>query len=107
MCGAKTEKQVGGHVPCAEEAWEREGTYMEAAGGGEQAEDAGMEQIEDGRQERSRKILDFKQKVDRMLAAKEYDKIKPLLLSDKDVTEHDNDLSMVCYLCTILSLIPI
>ncbi len=101
MCGAKTEKQVSGYVPRTEEAREREVTYREAAGDGQQAEDAGMEQIEDSRQERSRKILDFRQEVDRMLAAKEYDKIKPLLLSDKDVTEHDNDLSMVCYLCTI------
>lgn len=53
------------------------------------------------RQERSQRIMDFKQKINEMLAAKEYHQIKPLLLSDKDITEHDNDLAMVCYLCTI------
>lgn len=30
-----------------------------------------------------------------------YDEIKPLLLRHKDTTEHNNDLSMTCYLCTV------
>lgn len=46
-------------------------------------------------------IQELKQQVNRMIAGKEYDDIKPLLLSHKDMTEHDNDLAMVCYLCTI------
>lgn len=30
-----------------------------------------------------------------------YDEIKPLLLVHKNTTEHNNDLSMVCYLCAV------
>lgn len=39
--------------------------------------------------------------VNDLLRNKEYDRIKSLLLSYKDITEHDNDLAMICYLCTI------
>ncbi len=43
----------------------------------------------------------LKQQVNDLLKNGKYDDIKPLLLSYKDTTEHDNDLAMVCYLCTI------
>ena len=43
----------------------------------------------------------LKQQVDHLLRTEKHDEIKSLLLADKDTTEHDNDLAMVCYLCTI------
>ncbi len=39
--------------------------------------------------------------VNELFRSHEYDDIKPLLLSYKDLTEHNNSLAMVCYLCTI------
>lgn len=50
------------------------------------------------------KLMDarqLRQQVDRLLRDREYDSIKTRLLSNKDTTEHDNDLAMICYLCTI------
>ena len=44
---------------------------------------------------------ELRQKVDQLIENGEYAQIKPLLLSYKDVTEHDNELAMTCYLCTI------
>lgn len=44
---------------------------------------------------------ELKNEVDRLIASGDYDGIKPLLLSYKDITEHDNGLAMACYLCTI------
>lgn len=41
------------------------------------------------------------QQVNDLFGKRKYDDIKPLLLSEKDTTEHNNDLAMVCYLCTI------
>lgn len=43
----------------------------------------------------------LKEQINKLLTAQKYDDIKILLLSYKDITEHDNDLAMVCYLCTI------
>lgn len=43
----------------------------------------------------------LKQQVNQLLQAGRYDEVKPLLLAFKDTTEHDNDLAMLCYLCTI------
>lgn len=43
----------------------------------------------------------LKQQINDLLKMGNYDAIKPLLLSNKDTTEHDNDLAMLCYLCTI------
>lgn len=43
----------------------------------------------------------LKQQVDHLLQTGKYDAVKDLLLAHKDTTEHDNDLAMVCYLCTI------
>lgn len=43
----------------------------------------------------------LRRQIDDLLQSGKYDDIKPLLLSYKDTTEHDNDLAMVCYLCTI------
>lgn len=43
----------------------------------------------------------LKQQVDSLLKTGNHGEIKSLLLADKDTTEHDNDLAMVCYLCTI------
>lgn len=39
--------------------------------------------------------------VNDLLRNREYDEIKSLLLSYKEITEHNNDLAMICYLCTI------
>lgn len=39
--------------------------------------------------------------VNELFRSHEYDDIKPLLLSYKDLTEHNNSLAIVCYLCTI------
>ncbi len=46
-------------------------------------------------------IPELKKQIDRLLADAGYDQIKPLLLSHKAMTERDNDLATVCYLCTI------
>ncbi len=43
----------------------------------------------------------LRRQVNDLLQNGKYDDIKPLLLSYKDTTEYDNDLAMVCYLCTI------
>ena len=43
----------------------------------------------------------LKQQTDELLQNGRYDEIKELLLSYKSVTEKDNDLAAVCYLCTI------
>ena len=39
--------------------------------------------------------------VNMLLSEHRYDEIKPLLLQYKETTEHDNTLSMTCYLCTV------
>lgn len=39
--------------------------------------------------------------VNDLIVSHRYDKIKPLLLANKDTTEHDNMLSMTCYLCNV------
>lgn len=44
---------------------------------------------------------ELKQEVNRLIANREYSQIKSLLLSHKEMTEHDNELAMTCYLCTI------
>lgn len=44
---------------------------------------------------------EVKQKVNDFIRREEYDKIKSFLLTYKETTEHDNDLAMLCYLCTI------
>lgn len=46
-------------------------------------------------------IQELKREIDHLLAVEKYDEIKPLLLSYKTMTEHDNDLATICYLCTI------
>lgn len=44
-------------------------------------------------------IQEVKEQINRMIAGGEYDSILPLLLLHKKVTEKDNDLATVCYLC--------
>ena len=44
---------------------------------------------------------EMKYQVDKLIADGKYDDIKSFLLSYKELTEHDNDLAMTCYLCTI------
>ncbi len=39
--------------------------------------------------------------ADSLLAEKKYDNIKEFLLSNKEIVQQDNDLSVLCYLCTI------
>ena len=43
----------------------------------------------------------LKQQVNQMLESGKHDEIKEQLLAHKDVTEHDNDLAIICYLCTV------
>lgn len=43
----------------------------------------------------------LRQQIENLLLIGKYDEVKPRLLSYKDITEHDNDLATVCYLCTI------
>lgn len=43
----------------------------------------------------------LKEQVNKLFRNNEYDRVKSCLLSHKDITEHDNDLAIVCYLCTI------
>lgn len=43
----------------------------------------------------------LKAQIDDLLRTHRFDDVKLLLLSYKETTEHDNDLAMVCYLCTI------
>lgn len=43
----------------------------------------------------------LREKVNKLLSARRFDDIKPILLSYKDTTEHDNDLAAICYLCTV------
>ena len=43
----------------------------------------------------------LRRQVNDLLQNGKYDDVKQQLLSNKDTTEHDNDLAMVCYLCTI------
>lgn len=45
--------------------------------------------------------VQLKHKTDEFLQNGRYDEIKALLLSYKNITEKDNDLATVCYLCTI------
>lgn len=45
--------------------------------------------------------LQLKQRIDGLLQNRKYDSIKALLLSYKAITEKDNDLATICYLCTI------
>lgn len=45
--------------------------------------------------------MQLKQQVDGLLQTGGYEKIRPLLLSCKETTEHDNDLAVICYLCTV------
>ena len=45
--------------------------------------------------------LQLRQKTDELLQSGKYDEIKAMLVSYKDVTEKDNDLAVICYLCTI------
>lgn len=48
--------------------------------------------------------MDIKQlqaQVNELIHERCYDEIKPMLLTYKDTTEHNNDLSMICYLCTV------
>lgn len=45
--------------------------------------------------------LRLKQQTNELLQNRKYDEIKTLLLSYKNITERDNDLATVCYLCTI------
>lgn len=44
---------------------------------------------------------ELKGKVNDKLHKMEYDGIQKLLLEYKQITEHDNDLATICYLCTI------
>lgn len=43
----------------------------------------------------------LRKQVDELLRSGKYDEVKPWLLLHKDITEHDSDLTTVCYLCTI------
>ncbi len=43
----------------------------------------------------------LKQQVNQMLESGKHDEIKEQLLAHKDVTEDDNDLAIICYLCTV------
>lgn len=43
----------------------------------------------------------IKNVVNNLLKDEKYDSIKPFLLSEKEIVEKNNDLSTVCYLCTI------
>lgn len=43
----------------------------------------------------------LRRQIEDLLKTGKYDEVKPQLLSYKDITEHDNDLATVCYLCTI------
>ena len=57
-----------------------------------------------GGNERGGKRMDTEQlkiMVNDLIVSHRYDEIKPLLLANKDTTEHDNTLSMTCYLCTV------
>lgn len=45
--------------------------------------------------------LQLKKQINELLKNRKFDNIKKILLSHKNITEHDNDLAMVCYLCTI------
>ena len=44
---------------------------------------------------------ELKQKINQIIATREYDKILPLLLEHKSMTEQDNELATICYLCII------
>lgn len=46
-------------------------------------------------------IQELKEQINQMIAGGEYDSILPMLLLHKEVTEKDNDLATVCYLCKI------
>lgn len=48
--------------------------------------------------------LQLKKQINDLLVAQKFDDIKRLLLSYKDITEHDNDLATICYLCTVYEL---
>lgn len=44
---------------------------------------------------------ELKQQINCLMAEGKYAKIKPLLLANREITEHDNDLAMLCYLCVV------
>ena len=46
-------------------------------------------------------IQELKEQINQMIAGGEYDSILPTLLLHKEVTEKDNNLATVCYLCKI------
>ncbi len=46
-------------------------------------------------------VKQLKKQVNTLLAKRKYDDIKELLLAYKETTEHDNELAMTCYLCTV------
>ena len=46
-------------------------------------------------------VEQLKQQVNQLLESGRHDEIKARLLAHKDVTEHDNDLAIICYLCTV------
>ena len=46
-------------------------------------------------------VEQLRQQVNQLLESGKHDEIKAQLLAHKDVTEHDNDLAIICYLCTV------
>lgn len=46
-------------------------------------------------------VQEIKQRIDRIITDREYDSILPVLLIYKEMTEQDNDLATVSYLCII------
>lgn len=44
---------------------------------------------------------DLGRQVDQLIHDRAYDKIRPLLLANKETTEKNDDLATLCYLCTI------
>lgn len=43
----------------------------------------------------------LKEKLEELMKCKEYDKIKEVLLADKEITEHSNELATIFYLVRI------
>ncbi len=44
---------------------------------------------------------ELKEKINHLMSNRRYDEIRDTLLADKEITEHDNDLAVVCYLCKV------
>ena len=44
---------------------------------------------------------DLKAKINHLMSSRRYDEIRDALLADKEITEHDNDLAALCYLCNV------